>query len=235
MNKPDIIVVYPTHIDFPLFRYQIRKYRNMFDQVIIGFSNHYRPIDIREFTRDSMKSDDIIFIEQSASGLDWRDSMVNECLNSSTSSRVLFMEQDFIIKSPKFLEDVLSTDQTVGFREGNLERLHPAFLLVNRVKINNTTRNFAAKPPEWDHFGKFWMDLRDIGEEPILLEDLGLTSPRDWEHLAGLVHNYTLLMQGKYPNYRVERFAEYNRECLTLGMEQSSEFLQYIEKAGKLS
>lgn len=236
MIKPDVIAINAVHVDFPMFRYQIRQYRHLYNDVIIGFSNHHRSMYLKGFIKEAMKNDHCTFVNdiKNLEGKDWRDVAVNNCLEKSTSSHVLFLEQDFIIHNPEVLKFALSDlDKTVGFREEKLDRLHPAFLLVSREKLEKTSKDFSAKPPDWDHFGKLWIDLESQGEKPVLLEDTQFQSPQDWEHMAGMTHNYSLLTEGQPPNYRVERFREYNKELLNLDIEQSPEFLRYIRIATK--
>lgn len=45
MKKADLLLVLPSNIDFPLFRYYIKKIRNLFKKIIIVDTG---PIDIHE-------------------------------------------------------------------------------------------------------------------------------------------------------------------------------------------
>jgi len=235
MIKPDIIVTQPTHVDFPLFRYQIRQYRHLYNNVIVHFSQHHGKPDVSKFIEQAMGHDNVICVKhQPPSAKDWRDVAVKGCLRYVSSSHILFLEQDFIIKNPLLLDFVFSNnDKTIGFREPGSDRLHPAFLFITKDKLWKTSRDFGANAPEWDHFGKISKELEDINEVPLLLPNTGFKTPTDWEHIAGLTHNYSMVVKKQSPNYQPERFREYNRELLSLDIEQCPEFLSIIRKAAK--
>ena len=86
-------------------------------------------------------------------------------------------------------------------------------------------------PPKHDHYGLISEELEKL-MTPSYLEDL---FPDKWEHLAGLTHNYALVMGGKVPNHKVDIFKEYNKMLLTLPIAQSQQFLPFIQKAASLS
>lgn len=232
MIKPDVIAVNPTHIDFPMFRYQIRQYRNLYNKVIIVFSEHYTGQNLQQSIQQAMQQDQITFLNPcNPTGRDWRDAAVHNALQYSDASHVLFLEQDFIINSSHLLEEAFKQSSTVGFKETDLPRLHPAFLFMSRDNLNKTSCNFAANPPHWDHFGQIEVDLKLLNCPIAELEEMNFTSPDDWEHLAGLVHNYTLLINNQPVTYHLERFQEYNKEVLSLDIETVQEFINIINKA----
>lgn len=234
MIKPDLITVNATHIDFPAFRYYVRNNRSLFSSVIVALSEHCGKLNLGDFIQGSMIADDVSVLAPLPFGRrDWRDVATHHALSKCSSEWILFIEQDFIIKNHSLLETTLNGDHfLVGFNEGN--RLHPAFLMIRRDILLQTSMDFSARPPEHDHFGCIWKDLQRLGYSALLLEDLGFKSPVDWEHLAGITHNYTLLMTGSVPCYQVERFKEYNQYLLALDIEQDPRFLQVIQQASEL-
>lgn len=231
MIKPDIVVVNPIHIDFPSFRYHISHNRDLYGKVLVVFSQHHKGRDISKAICKMMKDLRVShFAPSHYHHEDWRTSAIRQALPHTESDYILFAEQDFLIHNKEMLKDILSNPSPlVGFYESNQVRLHPAWLLVKRDLVLSTSLDFS--PGEgYDHFGKFYLELLKLGVTPKLLEDYGYASPKDWEHLAGLVHNYDLIMQNLPPNHRVERFIQYNRDQLTLPIVQSARFIIVMQK-----
>ncbi len=232
--KPDVIVVQPDNVDFAMWRSQMAKHRELFNKLIVCFSPSNYRINIKGFVSTELSKIDATILDYRVSTKthDWRSIAVNACLNTSTSERVLFLEQDFIC-SDGFLDEILVVKSPlIGFKENQerVGRLHPAFILVERGLVENTCRNFSAAPPKFDHFGLVSEEL-EAQVVPHYLEDL---VPGRYEHLNGLTHNYALLMLGKEPNFRRERFKEYNKEVLELGIEIAPEFKGFVEAAAKM-
>ncbi len=109
-------------------------------------------------------------------------------------------------------------------------RLHPAFLLADKGLIENTDKNFSAMPPQYDHFGLFSEQL-EKQVNPAYLEDL---APGKWSHMAGLTYNYMLLMRGEKPNFKIEKFKEYNQQILALGLNVAPNFLPFVRAAAEI-
>ena len=223
--KPDIICTQPSHVDFPMWRYYLEKHKDCFNEIFVGFSNAHRKLNLLQFELDELTKigvkvvTDMSYLPQH----DWRSSAINKCLAQSRSDRVLFLEQDFIAFSEDFWKEVTERPEPlVGFKESKERqgRLHPAFMLVNRDLLNKTSLQFSAMPPQFDHFGKISEEL-EAQVAPVYLEDL---FPNQWEHLAGLTHNYSLIMDGGVPNHNVPRFGAYNRDLLKLPVSQSPQF-----------
>jgi len=239
MIKPDVITTWPIHCDYPGFRWWIRQNRSMFDNVFVTMSHHGFPIDSTSFLIEETKQDNItVFPIVPRTGQDdWRHVAIHKALEHSTNNWVLFIEQDFLFHNPTFLETVLSQEQDVGvgFKEGDpSSRYHPAFLLIKRSVLDTTSLNFAAGNG-FDHFGQITEDLikADISLHE-LERDFSFVQPRDWEHLAGFSQNYHLILVGQIPNFKLERFVEYNKYLLTLPVNHWSKFLPMINKAVSL-
>ena len=236
----DIIATQPSHVDFPYFRWWLHHNRQLFNKIILPIQRSAANIDLSSELKRVMSNDNILFIDQIPPRPDWRDACIHAALEQSSAEYVLFMEQDFLIKTAKF-QEFLSTEKpskdVIGFMEGSpTSRLHPAFLLVKQDLLKQTSMNFSAcpVPPEADHFGYVSMDLKRLYPDWTTLENLGLSTPIDWEHLAGLTHNYTLLSRGEYVAFKRPRFIEYNNELLRLPVEQISIFLQNITESASL-
>lgn len=240
MIKPDIILTQPTDIDSPYFRNHIRHNRDLYNEIYICFSEHYfGETKYMSFIQDSMHRDRVTFFlpQPCNHGIeDWRNIAVKKCLEHSKAEYVLFLEQDFIIRNNSFLSSVLNTNpEVLGFIEDSTKRIHPAFFLVQRSILNKTSCNFAAQPPDWDHFGAVGDELK-LSTKVTTLEDLGFNNPIDWEHISGLTYNYCLLMrnQDTQVQHKRESFIKYNKDCLKLRIEQHPEFLKLMSKAAFL-
>jgi len=184
--KTDVIVTWPSGVDYPLFRLQMKIYREYFNKVIVCFYPHGFP-DFRPFLRVNFSG--VEFVESEEYREAWRETAVNFALNHSTSDHVLFSEQDFFIKDNHFLDTVFNEAQktdTIGITQGT--RLHPCFILTKRSLINQTSRDFSVKGQDKDHFTKFGEEIRNLGTYKDL-KDLGLYPGVDWYHLSSLTWN----------------------------------------------
>ena len=203
--KPDVIVAWPRHADYPLWRAFIRDERERFGQVIVAFTEHtgydYRPFIVANLP-------DVRLIDVPVSANDWRDDAVNAALDVSDAEWVWFTEQDFLIADPPtffpHLIAIAGANGAAGWFDHY--RWHPSCLLVHRERIEATSRYFGPVP--FDHFARFSAELGPVG-------DIG---PEGWEHLAGLSHNHwlhestgTLDTPGIYER---ERFVRYLADCL---------------------
>ena len=235
MIKPDVIVSQPDSIDFPYWRHEIMRNRDFFGRILVVICKTYHTTSISNFLCLELAKigADVAVSPRLGSGQDWRNVAVNLCLPQVSSEKILFLEQDFNFNSERFLPTALSqTTKIVGFKEGNekASRFHPGFLLVDSDLVRRTSKSFGVVPDQCDHFGLFSKEIEAL-EVPTYLEDIGLATPTDWEHLAGLTSNYLLVMSAQKPNHNVERFAKYNQICLELAVEQSTIFRNYIKLA----
>lgn len=220
MITPDILVTWPLHLDFPLFRFKMMRYKEYFRSLTIVFSNHYQERDYSNFIRANMPS--AHFVEYKGDKADWRNGAVNAGLDTMPDNgHVLFMEQDFMWND-RFLDKVLPNKyKFIYFTEG--ERVHPAFALVDRKLVDKTSRDFSAYPDtdNKDHFGKFFDEFMT----GIHVDELGVTSKVDYYHLNGLSQNY-MNYKNNTPFYQGDQFLTYNNECRYLPIENHPEFYQ---------
>lgn len=223
MIKPDIILVWPLHLDYPLMRYNLDKYRDYFRSITITFSNHHMGIDYSNFIRANLPFAN--FIEYGGKAKDWRNGAINEALDvMPKDGYVLFLEQDFFW-TKRFLDKVLQHPHLVlHFTEG--KRIHPAFSLVKRILVDETSRDFSAYPDKdnKDHFGKFFDELL-IGTH---IDDLEVKRCEDYYHLNGLSQNY-MNVKNDQPLYQPDDFLFYNYECINLPIDKSPNHPQFLQ------
>lgn len=219
MITPDIIVTWPLHLDFPLFRYNMVKYREYFRSLTIVLSNHHMDRDYSNFIRVQLPFAN--FIDYKGNDKDWRNGTVNAGLDvMPKDGNVLFLEQDFFW-TDKFLDNVLKDwSDFIYFNEGN--RVHPAFAIIKRELVDKTSRDFSAYPEtHGDHFGKFFSELI-IG---VNIKELGVKKNVHYWHMNGLSQEY-MNVKNDQPFYNRDDFTYYNHECRYLPIESHPEFYQ---------
>lgn len=223
MIKPSVIVCWPTHVDYPLFRYNLERFKSYFDTVFIAITQRTIPDPYyMEFVRQQLPW---VRFESVSSDGDWRSIQIKDIVdNFVTSSYVLFLEQDFLIRDKRFFEVILNQFEhpVVYYEEG--ERIHPACALVPLDVIRKTSRDFSARPPAYDHFGLFFREVLRMTHGTDL-ESLGLHSGEDYYHMAGFTNNYHCIREGQ-PLYKPDEFVAYNRYVQTLPVAQHPVFLE---------
>lgn len=241
MIMPDVLVVQPLHLDFPVFRWNMERFKKYFRSITIVFSNHHiENQDLSNFIKDKMPF--CTFVYSIGDPIDWRNRAVNEGLDSMPQDGyVLFFEQDFLIKDDSFFDKVLAVDSDFIYFKEN-ERIHPAFALVKRELVDKTSRDFSVFPPG-DHFYKFFNELLEL-TKGVNIDDLLVKRKEDYVHMNGLSQNY---MNFAYedPFYEPANFLYYNylslkfsnQHPLFLGIQQAiemkyghSEHHVYMEK-----
>lgn len=235
MVRPDVIVVWPVGIDFPVFRWNIQRFRHLFEKVIVCFSYGDHEENYEDFVKtQGLRDCNITFIQcpKIESGQDWRDVAVNACLAVSKAEYIWFTEQDFLYKEG-FLERLFNIDDDTEIHALIETRLHPACILVSRRMIEQTSKDFGIKPGMSDHFGWFTEQLKDKTKFEGLNE-LGFREKEDYIHMAGLTHNYTLCLLGRYNEvYKMNEFSTYNYWATRVPVVQDSRFLtrsKFIEE-----
>lgn len=238
--RPDVIVVSPKCMDYPLWRAHIDLYHSYFGRVYNVLYNDNRPGDYSRFVAESSPLISCLD-NQGNTGRDWREAAVKLALSKSTSEWVLFLEQDFMpVHGPSFYDrcldsDLLASCDAVGFVDGDElkigVRLHPAFLLVRRSFVDRTTLDFAPHTDQGrDHFGVFSDDLLKLGARIKTLASIGLPSTV-WKHWAGVTHNFNLVMAGEKPCYMIDDFKEFVRQSLGVHVRQNPTFMALCQQA----
>lgn len=222
--KPDIIISWPRNADYPLWRQMIRDNRDCFNEIIIVFTETNYGEDHRQFIKDAMFQDHVLFVQspEVQTGEDWRNVAVNAGLLHSLHSEWLwFTEQDFFIEDLEGFFKVFDATspnadfQWLGVYDG--PRLHPCCIFIKRSLLQTLKKDFSAHPPEYDHFGRIQQQLEESGENTI---------ESGWQHMAGLSHNMRLVADGELPNYKPDEFNAYLKRCLEVTVAQDPRFIQ---------
>ena len=101
--KPALLLVWPSTLDFPVCRWNLERFKDYFDGIYIGFSEHHREEgNITNWIRESLPF--CTFIDVTRTRSDWRDDAVNCILEKIDSEYVCFFEQDFLIKDHSWIK-----------------------------------------------------------------------------------------------------------------------------------
>lgn len=211
--KPDLIISWPTHTDYPLFRKFIYENRDRFSRVIVIWTDMQTGLeDYRHFITEIMAKDRINFIDNDpvAGDQDWRNIAVNKAVNFSNNEWIWFTEQDFfpteifwrVVDQLKDIYDVFGA--VAGLR------LHPCSIFIKRKLLDQTSKNFGVITDTLDHFGVLQQELENQ-QVPI-----GIIPDNTYYHMNGLSQNMYFLQIGEEPNYNKEEFEEYCKKCLEL-------------------
>lgn len=201
MIKPDVILTWGRHVDFPLFRYNLKRFRPYFNKVLIGVTDHGKAEDYTSFFMGNMDAD---FRSIPMGQGDWRNNAINVMLEKSEADHVLFLEQDFLVRDERFFEVLLNVNEYDFIYYDEQDRIHPACALLPRFIVEKTSKDFSARPPAYDHFGLFFQEALRITNSADL-ETIGLHKGEDFYHLAGLTQNYHAT-----PYFKPNEFLTYN-------------------------
>jgi len=222
----DIIVSWPEHTDYPLWRQQIHDNRSLFNKVIVVFTNMNVPKDYREYVKMVMGGDDITFVDSDkwTGEDDWRNKSVNTGLRYSDSEWVWFTEQDFFWKEG-FWDVVTKHMDVVSVVAMETEgRMHPACIFVKRSVIDSTRKDFGVTKDVSDHFGKFQEDVDRLVFAKVWL-------PNDiYTHMAGLSQNMFLMRDPKAFLYYPAEFKKYCEDCLKVTVPMHRDFERMFRK-----
>lgn len=223
--KPDVIIVWPSGVDYPLCRWQLQAYKPFFNKTIIATYTHGNP-DFRPFLKQVMKQ--TIFVDAGFDSDTWRERMTLLALGESKAEWVLFTEQDFIWKDDHFFYKVLEAAKThdvVGIRQG--ERLHPSFLLVKRKILDRTKKDFSVNGDGKDHFWNVSQELLKIGKF-IDIREIGLFEGIDWYHFSSLTWNLFRIKDGNVAEFHeVNEFLVYNTLSRTSKVVQDARWIAF--------
>lgn len=239
MFKPDAIVAWPSHLDYPLWRQFIRDNRTRFTKVIVVFTKMNVPSpDYRQFIQDAMAIDGITFLENDsvAGDQDWRNVAMNKALLWATNQWIWFTEQDFLIFKPeKFWPGIadcadLGSDVMV-YWQGN-SRFHPCCFFIKKWILENfTSKDFGVIPDKGDHFIKIEKELESPKSAAVTIFKITSEARMDWfDHMNGLSQNMYMLQLGQKPNYDYKRFRKYLKNCLGVSVPMHPEFEAMIRR-----
>lgn len=234
MIKPDVIVTWPTNCDYPHWRKMVGERKSAFNKIIIA--RHEQPgyPDFTDFICTTLNGVvDHNFAVEVVSGADWRDQAINAALQFSDSEWIWFTEQDYMPSDywfEKLEEGIFDDKEAVGFMDNG--RMHPCSLLIKRSLLDRTSKDFAAAPPAYDHFGRIQMDLTSISDKEHNLLLINLES--GWgNHFAGYSHNFRLVADGGLPNHRPDEFMSILWDSLRMGMPLDYDYIEIVESALK--
>ena len=226
--KPDVVLTWPRHADYPIFRAWLERERGHLGYVSVAFTEHHVGRDYRPYLRHELllRVPGVHLVDAPREdGRDWRDTAVNLALDRVHGDWVLFMEQDFIVTDDRaFREAIVRTtcsgSHVVGagyVDRGDGDRLHPSCLLVRRDVVEQTSRYFGPEPV--DHFHAFGREVQEHGLVDDLLSRLdqapefGHTG--HFAHVGGLTQNHNLSDAGHMEQVRRPcEHARYLDACL---------------------
>ena len=251
MMRPDLMVCWIKHCDYPIFRRFLRRYRAFFGKIIIYFSEHFRHMYYDKFIeKDLSILGNIQFlpnIEYKYGVEDWRDIATNHMLKFTNSEWICSVEQDWFCRDwDKFLSkmnDAMKTSDLIGFWQASDTNqkfrgyIHPACWFIKRSILDQTSKDFSAHPEVngCDHFGMITRDVEKLGGKIVKLEDLGFKigvwSDTDAYHQGGINQNYLEGLKPEYVFHRAELFYIYNWYSLKEDtVTYSNEFMELMKK-----
>lgn len=228
--RPNLYVIYPVHIDYPLFRHNLNKFKSFFSHIFVGLTNLNQENNYRTFIINRLPFATIV--KPSNKELDWRNDITRPMLTLyPINEYCVFWEQDFLIKSHRFFERLFEKDHNfVYYKEGG--RIHPAFCLVKREILDKTSKDFSAYPDEgMDHFGKFFNEVQAIDKGENLV-DLGFRDKDDFYHVAGVTQNY-YCHEMNQPFHKHKEFLCYNYQSMLLPHQIPEFYKKELEIAEK--
>ena len=243
MNRPDLLICWIKHADYPIFRETLRKHRDFFGKIIIYWSEHFREDYFDKFIQKDLESlGNIQFlpnIEYKYGEEDWRNIATNHMLQFTDSEWVCSVEQDWFSKDwgslLEMVNEAMQSHDLVGWGAKSGAKqfyIHPAFWFIKRSLLDKTRKDFSAKDGE-DHFGLITRDAEVLvdPEKVFCIErdgglkcDVGTTA--DAFHLGGVNQNYINGLTEGYVFHRPEAFMIYNYWCRKSEVTQDARFTE---------
>lgn len=234
--KPDIVLTWPTGNDFPIWRSMLRLHRDLFGEVIIVMSKSSGKHDFTSFLKTAFEPDRVTLIEHNNYIVlsDWRNAAVNAALSRSSAEWVWFTEQDFMVADMASwmakIARLAAGSDVITYKQG--DRKHPASAFVKREWIDKTKKDFGIVPGISDHFSMFFAQLEAAGAKEV---DLTADDGKDFYHMNGLTHNYSLVESGNVENvYQQGLFQLYNTYARMQNVLQDPRFIDITFEADRL-
>lgn len=234
--RPDLIITWIKHCDYPIFRGFLTSNRDWFNKVIVLFSEHNRFPYFDHFIHESLKDLNITWFDPAEIDWgreDWRNVSTNEMLKHSDSEWVCSIEQDWFSKDWNGLwektKEAMGQADLVGWWQENNKYIHPSYWFIKREMLEKTNKDFAAHDGH-DHFGWITKDVERLGGKIITTQEMGFKDFEDCFHLGGVNQNY---LEGLKPNYvfhRPEIFASYNYWSLKAEVKQDPRHIELCKK-----
>jgi len=192
----DIVLQYCVYNDYPIWRKMIKKYRPLFNKIILYPSRHHGYIDLEEFSKEQIKETWVDPVEIDFGKEDWRQAETIPCLEHVEADWIWFAEQDFFVDDwDKFFMDVQAqmeeADMIGWWSPSQFPYVHPSCLFIKKETLEKTRKDFRAHPDiiGCDHFAMLTRDVEKFGKI-VKLQDLGY---KNWEnacHLGGMTYPY---------------------------------------------
>ena len=220
---PDLVCAWPQHMDYPLWRQQLRNNRDKFNKVIVIFTNMNVNDNYRHFLTQAMYEDNVMMMPNDivTGEEDWRNVAMRKALKYVESDWIWFTEQDFFFKDG-FWDTVKEQMKKVGYIRAMVgDRMHPCCVFIKRFILQQTSMNFGVIRDVSDHFSVLQKDLERVEHFDI---------PNDlWTHLGGLSQNMFLLMNGESNFYMPNEFDKYILDCLEVSVPLHPNFKSLLE------
>jgi hypothetical protein len=248
MNKPDLLITWIKHCDYPIFREFLVNHSNFFNKIIIYWSEHNRFPYFDHFIQDAIRQDvyelfdhpEIIFldpIETDWGKEDWRNKSTNYMLHFSESEWVCSIEQDWFSNDWNKLltatQEAMKDNDLVGWWQENNEYIHPSYWFIKRNILDQTNKDFSARDGQ-DHFGWISKDVIKMNGKIKTTQQMGFVDFKDCFHLGGVNQNYLEGMKKDFVFHRPEIFYVYNYWCQKAEVTQDSRFTQISSEIHRL-
>lgn len=236
--KPDLLICWIKHCDYPIFRSFLRRHRDSFGKIIIYWSEHFREYYFDKFIQKDLESlgnvEFVMNVDYKYGVEDWRNVATNIMLKRTNSEWVCSVEQDWFAKDwDKLLtkvSDAMKMDSDlIGWWQENNKYIHPSFWFIRRFILDNTRRDFAAHDGH-DHFGWITEDVKTIGGKIVSTQDMGFKDFEDCFHLGGVNQNYLEGLKPGYVFHRPELFYIYNWWSMKADVPQDPKFVELMKK-----
>lgn len=175
-----------------------------------------------QFVKDSMFQDYVHFVDEvnPKPGEDWRNLAINNALiHSYNAEWIWFTEQDFVIKDG-FWDNVEKheSDGCEVIAVYQESRMHPCCIFIKRSSLNRTRKNFGIVPNKSDHFSMIQEDIETLGIK------VGKIDKSTYKHYNGLSQNWYLSYTTLDPNYQIDEFVDWLKQCLKTEVKRSDKF-----------
>lgn len=247
--KPDLLITWTKHCDYPIFRRFLRQRRDFFGKIIIYWSEHFRDIYFDEFIQQDLATLGNIQFLQSIEykyGLqDWRNIATTFMLKYTDSEWVSSVEQDFLSKEwDRLLNAATEASKTYdflgfkGYQGQNAHQesyltgnyVHPSFWFIRRDILERTSKDFSANVGRGcDHFGIITQDAERLKIPIWYTQDNGFPENETF-HQGGINNNYLEGLKDGFNFHRPELFYIYNYWSMKVDVPQDTQFMELMEK-----
>lgn len=197
MNSIDVITQYCVYNDYPIFRYNMQRFRHRFDKIILYPSRHHGYIDLEEWTKKIFPETWVERENIDYGVQDWRQAETEPLLKHSNAEWLYFAEQDFFVKDWDMfwalIDKTMPKADAIGWWNPTaFPYIHPSCFLIRREVFEKTKKDFRAHPeiPGADHFAMLTRDLEDMNARIVKLQDIGYENWTSAFHLGGLTYPY---------------------------------------------